>query len=517
MAVAIPRHYELLDEAIVDHGGVRPVEQGEGDSVVGAFSRASDAVAAAVDAQRAFAAEPWPEGAELRVRMAVHTGEAQLRDERQLPRPRAQPLRADPGHRPRRSGAGVGDDGGAGGGSAPGRRDAGRSRRAPPQGPRTPRAHLAGGPSGPAVDVPAAALARRVPPQPAGPADAAHRTGARDRRRVQPDSAETAGDADRFGRGRQDPPRRSPSRAEALDRYPGGVWWVELAPLADPNAVGRAALAALGAREAAGTPVAAPARRSRSATSRRCSCWTTASTCIAACAELVAELLVGESVRRRCWPPAASRSACPARSPGGSRRCAARAPTRPSTSRPCRSTTPLACSSSGPVGPGRRSWSTTPTRPPSPRSAHRLDGIPLAIELAAARCRQLSAERIAAELDDRFRLLTGGARTVMARQQTLAASVDWSHDRLDEAERITFRRLGVFAGPFPLEAAEAVVAADGRHRPGRGVRPGQPPRRQEPRRRRRRPAWRAPLPAAGEPARLRPRPGPRRRRADHAA
>ena len=66
---------------------------------------------------------------------------------------------------------------------------------------------------------------------------------------------------------------------------------------------------------------------------------------------------------------------------------------------------------------------------------HRLDGIPLAIELAAARCRQLSAERIAAELDDRFRLLTGGARTVMARQQTLAASVDWSHERLDDAEQ----------------------------------------------------------------------------------
>src|SRR5262249_41541627 len=69
------------------------------------------------------------------------------------------------------------------------------------------------------------------------------------------------------------------------------------------------------------------------------------------------------------------------------------------------------------------------------------------------------AERIAAELDDRFRYLTGGARTVMARQQTLAASVDWSHDRLDEAERTAFRRLGVFVGPFPLEAAEAGVAS----------------------------------------------------------
>jgi predicted ATPase/DNA-binding CsgD family transcriptional regulator len=92
---------------------------------------------------------------------------------------------------------------------------------------------------------------------------------------------------------------------------------------------------------------------------------------------------------------------------------------------------------------------------------HRLDGIPLAIELAAARCRQTSAERIAAELDDRFRFLTGGARTVMPRQQTLAASVDWSYERLDDGERIGFRRLGVFAGPFPLEAAEMVVASPG--------------------------------------------------------
>ena len=118
------------------------------------------------------------------------------------------------------------------------------------------------------------------------------------------------------------------------------------------------------------------------------------------------------------------------------------------------------------------------------------------------------------ELDDRFRLLTGGARTVLARQQTLAASVDWSHERLDDAEQVTFRRLGVFAGPFPLEAAEAVVAAGRRRRPRRRVRPDQPSRRQEPRRRRRGPQWRAPLPAAGDAARLRPRPRTRRRRAD---
>ena len=89
---------------------------------------------------------------------------------------------------------------------------------------------------------------------------------------------------------------------------------------------------------------------------------------------------------------------------------------------------------------------------------HRLDGMPLAIELAAARCRQLSADQIARALDDRFRLLTGGARTLMARQQTLQASVEWSHDLLDDDERRVFRRLGVFAGPFPLDGAEAVAS-----------------------------------------------------------
>ena len=74
---AIARHYDLLDEAIAARGGVRPVEQGEGDSVVAAFARAGDALRAAVAAQRALTADlPW-----LRVRMAVHTGEAQLRDE----------------------------------------------------------------------------------------------------------------------------------------------------------------------------------------------------------------------------------------------------------------------------------------------------------------------------------------------------------------------------------------------------------------------------------------------------
>jgi predicted ATPase/DNA-binding SARP family transcriptional activator/DNA-binding XRE family transcriptional regulator len=86
----------------------------------------------------------------------------------------------------------------------------------------------------------------------------------------------------------------------------------------------------------------------------------------------------------------------------------------------------------------------------------RLDGMPLAIELAAARVRVMTPEQIAEWLDDALRLLTAGSRTVLPRQQTLRATVEWSHDLLTAQERVLFRRLAVFAGPFTLEAAEAI-------------------------------------------------------------
>jgi predicted ATPase/DNA-binding winged helix-turn-helix (wHTH) protein len=90
----------------------------------------------------------------------------------------------------------------------------------------------------------------------------------------------------------------------------------------------------------------------------------------------------------------------------------------------------------------------------------RLDGIPLAIELAAARAVALGIDGLAARLDDRFRLLTGGHRTAMPRHQTLRATLDWSYDLLTTPERVVLRRLAVFAGGFSLEAASAVAAVD---------------------------------------------------------
>jgi predicted ATPase/DNA-binding winged helix-turn-helix (wHTH) protein len=102
--------------------------------------------------------------------------------------------------------------------------------------------------------------------------------------------------------------------------------------------------------------------------------------------------------------------------------------------------------------------------PPDQRSVtaiagicRRLDGIPLAIELAAARASALGIEGLAAELDDRFHPLTGGRRTALPRHQTLRATIDWSHDLLSEAERVILRRIAIFRGDFTIEAAAAVA------------------------------------------------------------
>jgi predicted ATPase len=101
---------------------------------------------------------------------------------------------------------------------------------------------------------------------------------------------------------------------------------------------------------------------------------------------------------------------------------------------------------------------TAQNAPAVAQVCRRLDGIPLAIELAAARLSMLSVDQIASRLDQRFRLLTGGSRTAVRRQQTLQATIDWSYQLLTEEERSLVRRLAVFAGGWSLEAAEALGA-----------------------------------------------------------
>ena len=107
------------------------------------------------------------------------------------------------------------------------------------------------------------------------------------------------------------------------------------------------------------------------------------------------------------------------------------------------------------------SFTLTPENGPAvTQVCRRLDGIPLAIELAAARIRALSVEQILARLDDSYRLLTGGSRSALPRQQTLRAAMDWSYGLLSAHERTVFRRLSVFAGSFSLEAAESICAGE---------------------------------------------------------
>src|SRR5258707_9128811 len=112
-----------------------------------------------------------------------------------------------------------------------------------------------------------------------------------------------------------------------------------------------------------------------------------------------------------------------------------------------------------------RASAAAPHSPPDARAAvamagicRRLDGIPLAIELAAARVATLGIEGLAARLDDRFQLLAGGHRTALPRHQTLRATLDWSYELLTEPEPVLLRRLAIFAGGFTFEAARAVVA-----------------------------------------------------------
>jgi predicted ATPase/class 3 adenylate cyclase len=101
---------------------------------------------------------------------------------------------------------------------------------------------------------------------------------------------------------------------------------------------------------------------------------------------------------------------------------------------------------------------TTENAPHVSEICRRLDGIPLAIELAAARVKMLSPQQLAQKLDERFRVLTGGDRSALPRQQTMRALIDWSYDLLSDDERVLFRKLSIFAGGFTLESASAVCS-----------------------------------------------------------
>jgi predicted ATPase/class 3 adenylate cyclase/DNA-binding CsgD family transcriptional regulator len=435
MTAAVARLNQTVNDIIAAHDGVRPVEQGEGDSFVAAFARGSDAVAAALELQRAPLAP-------IRLRMGVHTGEIQLRDEGNYAGPtinRTARLR-DLGHGGQILLSGTTEDLVA---------------------ERLPAdtwlvdlgAHELRGVSRPErvvqlchpdlindfppLRVPKSVMSQRLPAQFTsfvGRNTELARVGEllADNRLVTVTGAGGAGKT-----------RLAVQLAGQLaGEFSGAVWYVDLAPITDPGLVPTTAARALGLPDQPGrstmdTLVRFIADRQMLVVLDNCE------HLLDACAALMVALL------EAC---AGLTLLVTSREPiGVAGEVSWRVPSLSLADEAVELFTDRA----------RRARSDFEIRDDNAavvaEICRRLDGLPLAIELAAARVRALSLTEILDSLHDRFRLLTGGARTAVRRQQTLRASVDSSHALLTEPERVLFRRLAVFLGGFDLDAAQAVA------------------------------------------------------------
>jgi len=435
MKAAVTCLDQTLSDAIAKHHGVRPVEQGEGDSFVIAFARAADALACALELQRA------PLGP-IKLRIGVHTGDVQLRDEGNYIGPtinRTARLR-DLAH---------GGQTVLSGATEPLVVD-----QLPPD------VSLTDLGSHPLRDLPRPErvvqlchpdLHNDFPPLRTANAVAAKRLPTQLTsfigRQAEIKGIRAALGDNRLvtltGAGGAGKTRLAVQiAANTSTEFADGVWYVDLAPITDPEVIPVTVARALGLPDHPGLPtmdVLLRFIRDRQMLMLLDNC----EHLLDASAEMITGLL----------------AACPALT--------------------------LLTTSREPIGvAGEVSWRVPSlsltdeaielfsdrarrTKPEFRVTAanaetvteicRRLDGLPLAIELAAARVRALSPNEILDSLHDTFRLLTGGARTAVRRQQTLRASVDWSHALLSEPEQVLFRQLAVFLGGFDLDAAQAVA------------------------------------------------------------
>ncbi len=285
------------------------------------------------------------------------------------------------------------------------------------------------------------------PDEPHGGPQPVHRARGRPRGAGTPGGRPPPGDDRRAGRRREDPPGPGAGAGRRLEH---DAFFVELAPVGDPAALPDAVAAGIG------LPEAGLLQRDASAALER----------------LVEHLADRPDDRRHGQLRARHRRVgSGGRAPAGALPAAAHPRHEPRGPRP-RRRDDLAGTSAGrstmPIElfTDRADAAGAARRLARRRAAvvedvcTRLDGLPLAIELAAARVRVIPVQQLADRLDDRFRLLTGGARTALPRQQTLRAVVEWSYDLLFDDERRVFELLSVFAGGCSLEAAEAVCAGD---------------------------------------------------------
>ncbi len=434
MTLAMARMNQTVSDAIATHSGVRPVEQGEGDSFVAAFARASDAVACALELQRAPLAP-------TRLRIGIHTGEIQLRDEGNYAGPtinRTARLR-DLGHGGQTllSGAteamvldGLPDDVWLTDLGTHSLRDLPRPERV------MQLCHPDLVNDFPSLRVAKAVISRRLPVQFTSfvgrEADIAQ---VRDL--VIQNRLVTLTGAGGVGKTRM----AIQIAGQFSDDFRDGVWYVDLAPITDPDLVPTTTARALGLPDQPGRSTMETlsqfiADRQMLVLLDNCEHLLDAS------ATLVLALL----------------EACPrltllttSREPiGVSGELSWRVPSLPLADKAVELFADRARRARADFDISDESLTTVS------EICRRLDGVPLAIELAAARVRALSLTEILDSLHDRFRLLTGGARTAVRRQQTLRASVDWSHALLTEPERVLFRRLAAFMGGFDLSAAQNI-------------------------------------------------------------
>ena len=245
--------------------------------------------------------------------------------------------------------------------------------------------------------------------------------------------------------------------ADILDHFPDGVWLIELAPLRDGELVPQAVASVLGVKEEAGRTLV-DALVDHVKDQRMLLILDNCEHLVQACAELVRRMLesarhvsiLASSREHLHIAGEATYPVPPLRVPNPSEAATPQSLEHYESVR-------LFIDRATAIQPAFRA--TEQNAAAIVEISRRLDGIPLAIELAAARVRSLSVGNIAARLDDRFRLLTGGDRTALPRQQTLRALIDWSYELLDPREKSVLSRLALFAGGWTLDAAEAVCAS----------------------------------------------------------
>jgi predicted ATPase/class 3 adenylate cyclase len=454
MARALRRHDELLRAAIERAGGF--VFKTVGDAFCAAFATPRAALDAAAAAQRGLAAEPWPTGRPIRVRMSLHTGVCEERDNDYFGPAvnRAARLEAVAhGGQVLVSGATAEllSDTLPGGVAL---RDLGLHRLKDlgrPERVYQLEAEFLAADFPPLASLDNPELPNNLPGQ-LSAFVGREREVPEVRKLVESSRLVTLAGAGGCGKTRL----ALQAAAELLGEARDGVWFVDLAPLTEAGQIPDAVAAALGLTDPGGQPLLeslTESLREQEALILLDNCEHLIDDAAKLCGQLVRDCprlrvlatsreplgLDGEHVYRvpsLSLPPAEVEAVDEVAASDAVRLFVDRAQAHYSGFVLDEQAAPLVAS-----------------------VCRRLDGIPLALELAAARLSSMSIQQVSQRLDQRFRLLTGGSRNAMPRQQTLQAAVDWSFSLLSQSEREVLRRLSVFAGGFELEAAEVVCAA----------------------------------------------------------